>query len=165
MVRPGLMADSSIVLRTEDRYIFAWLEGCQWNTKSRPTRLPSWNQPMFGWPTALTILTRALCRLQSEVANDLRDQGLAEDAADEPEQPLVTIQQAADIFPDLMSLAHGAMADNSDHDQQLQTLDEAESWAADDLERLFKPGTPMGDTLRRLTAQALLSQSEEQPAA
>ena len=165
MMRPGLMADSSIVLRTDDSYIFAWLESGQWHTHSRPAHMPSWNQPMFGWPTASTILNRALCRLQSEIAADLRSQGLAEDADDDPEQPLVSIQHAASIFPDLMSLAHGAMRDNGNHDQQLQTLDEAESWAADDLENLFKPGTPMGKTLRRLTAEALLARSEGQSAA
>lgn len=160
MVRPGLMADSSIILRTDGHYIFAWLQAGQWITHSRTTRLPSWEQPMFGWPTAHTILNRALCRLQSEIADDLRDQGLAEDAEDDPDQPLVPPLQAATLFPGLLSSAHGAMVHNSNHDQQLQQLDEAESQAADDLEELFKPGTPMGDTLRRLTAEALLTASQ-----
>ena len=163
MVRPGLLADSSIILRADDRYIFAWLEDGVWVTRTRPTRQAAWHAPMFGWPTPHTILTRSLCRLQTEVAGDLQDRGTEIESDPDPDTPMISPEEAAELFPDLKSLSHGAMLQSAG-DDELQMLDTCESAAADEMDELLRPGTPMGDALRDRMTTMLLS-TEQRAAA
>ena len=164
MVRPGLLADSSIILRADDRYIFAWLENGEWITHARPTRQPAWHAPMFAWPRPHTILSRSLCRLQSDVAEELQDQGLEIDCDPDADTPMMSPKEANRLFPNLKSLSHGAMLQSAGGDDELQMLDACESAAADEIDELLRHGTPMGEALRGRIARMLLGTAKRAPA-
>lgn len=94
---------------------------------------------MYRWQNPMSILVRTLARLQDQAVQSLSDRGhdLDYDGGD-PEAPLVGPQQAISAVPGLLEKAAEAMNQNQNGDYQLSALDEAESWACDDLEKALE---------------------------
>ena len=145
---PGFKTDQSIILHADDRYVFAWPDvknPAHWIAHSRLAIHPTdgWHTPMYRWPNPMSILVRTLSRLQDQAVHTLSGRGydLDYDGGD-PDAPLVGPQQAIAAVPSLLEKAAEAMNHNQNGDYQLSALDEAESWACDDLEKILE-GQPI----------------------
>ena len=166
LIPTGAHHDQSLTLVTDKDYVFAWPGPNGWSTHTRPRHDRDWDHPMFQWPSARTAMNRALCRLELEVSQDLHDRGLIDDPRqDQPDEPIISVEQAEAVYPSLKDMACMALSDNNASDMALQALDETESSTADDMEGNLSPDIPNGASIHELLANAILAQHHSEQAA